>query len=85
MLFTGLTVTVTRVDLGLHDPAAQRFRADAFLTRDGRDRLCVRGVLGPMLNHEPDGSFSEHGIDLLWHDCHPFNSKEAASNLGRFN
>ena len=84
MLLAGLTVPVARVDLGLNHPPTQRFRADAFLACDGRDRLRGRGVLGPMLEHEPDSSLPKCGINLLWHDAILSTRKDAASNLGRF-
>src|SRR5690606_37472852 len=43
-----------------------------------------RRIFGPVLENEPDGSFSERGINLLWHDAILSTRKEAASNLGRF-
>jgi hypothetical protein len=85
VFLAGLTLTLTRVDLGLHDPPAQRLRTDAFLTGDRRNRLRVRRVLGPVLEDEPHGSLTHLGIDLLRHDAILPTRKDAASNPGRFN
>ena len=56
----------------------------AFLAGDGREGLRVGRILGPMLKHEPDGSLSESGINLLRHDAIFSTQKETASNPGRF-
>ena len=37
-----------------------------------------------MLEHEPDSSLAECGINLLWHEAILSTRKNAASNLGRF-
>jgi len=37
-----------------------------------------------VVEHEPDCSFAERGINLLWHDAILSTQKEAASKPGRF-
>lgn len=83
-LLAGLPITDTSVDIGLHDPSAQRFRTDTLLPGYDRDRLRGGRILGPVLEHEPDSLLSHLGINLLRHDAILSTRKEAASNLGRF-
>ena len=85
VFFAGLPAPVAGVDLGLDYPPAQRLRTHAFLTGNGRDRLRVRRILRPVLQHEPHGPLTHLGIDHLWHDAILSTQKEAAPNLRRFN
>lgn len=60
------------------------FGTNSSLTRDGRDRLRVRGVLGAVLEHKPDGSLTHLRINLLRHDAILSTRKEAASSPAQF-
>jgi hypothetical protein len=69
------------VNLGLGDPAPQRLLPTPTCL-DTVSTVAVFGrVLGTVLQHQPDGSGPELGIQLLRHDMHPFQlRKNAASN-----
>ena len=63
------------VDVGLQHPPAHGFVADTDLAGYGRLRGRQRGILRPVLPHQPHRPVTERGIDLLRHDLHPSNSK----------
>jgi hypothetical protein len=71
------------VNLGLGDLAPQRLPPTATCLNTASTATVFGQVLGTVLQHQPDGSGPQLGIQLLRHDMPPSNSERMRHQTGK--